>query len=238
MLWEGLNNIYVEHTSTSISMEFARFVGQLKETPRAGWILRGIQNPESVADHSYRMSMLALFLLDSIEDVDALKAAQIALVHDLAEAEVGDITPFDGISVEEKHRRERAAMTKCASLLVVSDPSSATKILNLYEEYERGESIESKYVKDLDKIDMLLQADEYERAFPPVDLSSFFEGTRGKFKTTFGKNFLAKLEKDRKQRLKVETSARRAAQATTTTLRLIFISVAAAAAAIFWLKRK
>jgi putative hydrolase of HD superfamily len=214
-------------------MEFARFVGQLKETPRAGWILRGIETPESVADHSYRMSMMALFLLDSIEGVDALRAAQIALVHDLAEAEVGDITPFDGISIGEKHRRERSAMKKCAAFL--SSKSSATKLLTLYEEYEAGESTEARYVKDLDKIDMLLQADEYERDCPPIDLSAFFEGTRGKLKTTFGKTFLAKLEDERNQRLEVEAAAR-AARATKT---LVFSSaVAVAVAAAFWLKKR
>ena len=143
---------------------------------------------------------MALFLLEDIPGIDAVKASQIALVHDLAEAEVGDITPFDGISVQDKHNRERKAIARASDMLrQCTNAQVSTKLLQLYDEYEQGQSKEARYVKDIDKIDMLLQADEYERLHA-MDLSTFFESTRGKMKTEFGRRIVAALEKDRNAR--------------------------------------
>lgn len=64
----------------------------------------GIPLPESVADHMYRMSMLAFAIRDSTVNKD--KLMKICMVHDLAESIVGDITPHDGVSKEEKRRLE------------------------------------------------------------------------------------------------------------------------------------
>jgi hypothetical protein len=80
-------------------------------TPRAGWVLRGIPSPESVAEHSHRMTVLALSVPDAaLLGADRGRLAMMAAVHDMAEALVGDITPQDGVPKAEKCRRERAAM--------------------------------------------------------------------------------------------------------------------------------
>lgn len=71
---------------------------------RTGWVRKGIPEAESIADHMYRMSVLALMSED--QNLDIFRCVALAVVHDLAEAEVGDITPFDGISKEEKQRME------------------------------------------------------------------------------------------------------------------------------------
>ena len=63
-----------------------------------------INLPESVADHMYRMSMLSFLITDST--IDKNKLMKICLVHDLAESIVGDITPFDGVSIEDKRQLE------------------------------------------------------------------------------------------------------------------------------------
>ena len=68
------------------AVRFAHTVGLLKRQKRTGWVLRGVPLPESVADHSYRMAMLAMIC--SVPGVDSGRAVQIALVHDLAEAHV------------------------------------------------------------------------------------------------------------------------------------------------------
>ena len=72
-------------------------------TPRTGWVLRKVEKPESVADHMYRMAMLAFLADDSLAKDRCIK---MCLVHDLAESIVGDITPEDKISKAEKHRQE------------------------------------------------------------------------------------------------------------------------------------
>src|SRR6266511_6098631 len=93
-------------------------IGNLKDLPRAGWVREQVPHPESVAEHSFRSMVLALVLGPQL-GVDVGKVLCLLLVHDLAESDpaVGDITPFDGVAPEEKHRRESAAMARlCAAL--------------------------------------------------------------------------------------------------------------------------
>ena len=79
----------------------------LQRQKRTGWIKSGIEEPESVADHSYRAALLAMVV--PLTGVDAGRCMRMALVHDLAESIVGDITPSCGISTDEKHGRERVS---------------------------------------------------------------------------------------------------------------------------------
>src|SRR4051794_5293762 len=76
--------------------DLAEAAGALKEVRRKGWGDRGLSDAESVADHSYRVALLA-WALARARGLDAGRALLIALVHDLAEAEVGDGTPFDAL---------------------------------------------------------------------------------------------------------------------------------------------
>src|SRR5437868_15393470 len=76
--------------------ELADAAGKLKEVRRKGWVDRGVPDAESVADHSYRVAVLA-WAVARQRGLDASRALLIGLVHDLAEAEVGDETPFDGL---------------------------------------------------------------------------------------------------------------------------------------------
>ena len=76
----------------------------------------GVENPESVGDHMYFMALMAL--TSTPENLDRSRCIEIALVHDLAECIVGDITPekFSGVSKEEKHKMEQEAMEKLVSV--------------------------------------------------------------------------------------------------------------------------
>src|SRR4051794_20795679 len=137
-------------------LHFLHLAGRLKDTPRAGWTLRGISAPESVAEHSHRAALLALVLAPRARPpLDVSRCVAMALVHDLAEALVGDITPYDGISADEKRAREEAAMRELASL--AADDS----LLALWREYDAASSPEARFVKELDKLETVLQASEY-----------------------------------------------------------------------------
>jgi putative hydrolase of HD superfamily len=150
-------------------LRFLRLAGRLKETARAGWGLRGIGDPESVADHSFRVALLALVLSRGAEPpLDRERCVAMALAHDLAESVVGDITPYDGVSTDEKHRREREAMQRLAAML------GDDEVLRLWEEYQAAETAEARFVKDLDKLETVLQAAEYEEA-RGVELAEFRE---------------------------------------------------------------
>ena len=84
----------------------------------------GINNGETVACHMYRLALMAMILTPIAEEKrDANKCIQLALVHDLAESIVGDITPECGVSKEEKHHREhvRPRSILSASNLIACD---------------------------------------------------------------------------------------------------------------------
>ena len=134
----------------------------LKAVDRAGWKRAGIALPESVAAHSWGVAFLTLVLLP--EGLDLSRALTYAVLHDLAEVRVGDITPHDGIAPEEKARREANAMTALCTDLPPS-------VLAAWTAYERQEDPESRFVRQLDRLDMALQARVYESA--GLDLDDF-----------------------------------------------------------------
>ena len=87
-------------------MDLDAAVDRLKHLDRAGWVLAGHDAPESVAAHSWGMAVRCL--QHCPDDLDLATVLSMALVHDLAEAVVGDITPHDGVDKAEKHAKERA----------------------------------------------------------------------------------------------------------------------------------
>lgn len=130
----------------------------LKDLRRAGWVRRGVREPESVADHSYSLALLAM-LVAAEKGLDPLKAASLAIIHDLAEALTGDLTPPEKESNLGHERVEREAIEKIVKEL----PQRAGDLVQrLYDEYFSKSSEEAKLVKQLDKLEMALQAARYE----------------------------------------------------------------------------
>jgi putative hydrolase of HD superfamily len=101
---------------------------------------------------------------------------KMALVHDMAEALVGDITPVDGIDKTEKNRRESTTMDYFVKSLLgkVNGGITGTELKAIWQEYEDSKTLESKYVHDVDKVELLLQMVEYERVHNrELDLGEF-----------------------------------------------------------------
>ena len=142
-------------------VNFAHAISTLKSTRRTGWVLSKVKDPESISDHMYRMSLLA-FLYPADDNVDRNKIIKMALVHDIAEARAGDITPHDGIPATEKHALEADGMKYLVNIL--ASTAEALEMQQLWYEYEEGASIEAQIVKDLDKFEMICQAFEYEKS--------------------------------------------------------------------------
>ncbi|MCP3060144.1 HD domain-containing protein [Myxococcus sp. K38C18041901] len=146
-------------------------LNQLKQLFRQGWLRVGIptERCESVAEHSLFVALLCLFIVDShFPEADAGRAVRIALLHDLGEAYVGDLTPHDGVAREDKHAKERRAMEQLVGKL----PRGA-EYLSLWDEYEQGTSFEARLVRQVDRLEMGLQACVYEHQ-GAGDLSEFF----------------------------------------------------------------
>ena len=140
-------------------LRFLRAAGMLKRVARSGWVRVGVENPESVADHSYRTALLSMLLAD-LEGVDCEKALRMALLHDLAESMTGDLTPEEKRSLGgEYHRREMSAMRRILGEL---PRELAHRYMELWDEYQRGETPEARLVQMADRLEMVLQAFEYE----------------------------------------------------------------------------
>ncbi|KAK9801950.1 hypothetical protein WJX73_009920 [Symbiochloris irregularis] len=178
------------------SVKFLALLQNLKTSRRAGWVQKGLPDCESIADHMYRMAAMALIADEP--GVDMTRCLQLAVVHDMAEAIVGDITPRDGISKPEKCRMETEAINDMQGML---GGAAGKRIRDLWQEYEDGATPEAKLVKDFDKAEMILQASEYE-AISDIDLGEFFDSTEGKFQTQTGKEWAQEIRDCRKQQSK------------------------------------
>lgn len=163
-------------------LAFMNVVQHLKLQRRTGWVDHDIDPCESIADHMYRMGVTSMLIRDPKVNRD--KCVRIALVHDIAEALVGDITPFSDVSKEEKHRREWETMQYiCEELIKPYNETAAQEIMDHWLEYENISSLEARYVKDIDKYEMLVQAYEYEVQWGArVDLDQFWSA-RSSIKT-------------------------------------------------------
>ena len=147
---------------------FLSTAGKLKAIPRTGWVDSGVVGPESVADHSYRTALTAMLLSD-LHELDTCKVIRMALLHDLAEAETGDITPMmkkpNHLELENKTMR---------LILAGLDEPQRTLYWNTWLEYQGRETQEAILVHDADKIDMLLQTHEYMKKSPNKKLDRFW----------------------------------------------------------------
>lgn len=153
-------------------VSFFRIVCNLKTIKRSGWIHKvNINSPESVADHSYSMCMMSMILAE-IMNLDSGYIMKMVIIHDLAESMVGDHMP-DNKSSEEKQLLEDKAMKKIISKL----PNSLRKnYLRIWNEYINNITVNAKFVHNMDKLEMALQAKEYEfEGYPKEVLQPFIK---------------------------------------------------------------
>lgn len=135
---------------------FERAAG-LKSTRRTGWVEKlGLDSAESVADHSYAVSFMSAVYAD-IMGLDSCKMIRMSLLHDLAESITGDIA-LGSVPEEKKIADEDAAM---ATILDLFPESIRAGYAELWSEYRAGSSPESAVLRQLDKLEMALQARRY-----------------------------------------------------------------------------
>ncbi|MGE0884616.1 MAG: HD family hydrolase [Blastocatellales bacterium] len=152
-------------TEPSKIIAFLTELQRLKAVPRTGWLLRGIRDVESVADHSYGVALIAMLLADLAQsrgfEPDVEKVLRMALLHDLTEARTGDLPNtikryFDQNSLH-------AADENIADEILLGLGALGEEYQLLWREYEERETLEARIVKAADKLDLLLQAMEYEK---------------------------------------------------------------------------
>lgn len=138
-------------------IKFLEITGILKQTERTGWVEIGVYQPESVADHTFRTTLLCMLYAD-IEALDPTKLMKMALIHDLPESVTGDLTPSQ--KTPETKEKEEKAISQIFSLL---PKKQRENYLAIWREYEEGRTREAKAVQQLEKIEMALQAKEYQK---------------------------------------------------------------------------
>lgn len=140
--------------------DFFSQAGKLKDVLRYNEKKNGTK--ESVADHSWRLALMAFSMAEELEiNVDILKSIKMAIVHDIAESITGDIDAvliMEGkVLKEEKKKEEIIAMKQIKS---IAPEKIGVEIYNLWDEYEKNETKEAKFIKAMDKLETLMHLAE------------------------------------------------------------------------------
>jgi putative hydrolase of HD superfamily len=157
-------------STTEVLLSFLQYVDHLKRLPRTGWLFAGVANPESVADHTSGTALLALVLGDMINasptdhGLDRPLVMELllrmALLHDLPESIITDLPKRAtlALSKESKRSAEIAALQD-----IVDGLPAHEQYCKLVADYSDELSPEARLLKDVDKLEMIHQALQYER---------------------------------------------------------------------------
>ena len=147
-------------------------ISHLKQLYRQGWLRRGISRErcESVADHTYTAALLGYWLARAeFPELDAERVLRMTLLHDVGEVYAGDIIPQDDVDVHVKSALERNAVQR-----VFGNLPGGEAYIELWEEFEAGSSPEACFVRQIDRLEMALQACLYEHQ-GEVGMQEFFD---------------------------------------------------------------
>lgn len=179
-------------------VDFFHEIGKLKRIPRGGWVLIGVKRPASITDHSFRLAIM-VWILAKRKKLNVERAVKIALIHDLCELYVGDVTPYDSVLPKDKkqwpklfdtwprfskskkkknflkkHKKEQTALIKLISGLPLA---TKKEILNLWFDYENELTKEGRFVKQVNRLETLLQAIEYGKETKRRPFKSWWIGS-------------------------------------------------------------
>lgn len=126
---------------------------RLKDAVRHSYTSGGRR--ESVAEHSWRITLMAYFVSDEFPEADLLKIMKMCLIHDLGEAFTGDIPAFE--KTDKDSEKEADVLGEWVKTL----PEPFNKEMSeLYQEMEKQQTLEARIYKALDKLEALIQHNE------------------------------------------------------------------------------
>ncbi|MEU0567828.1 HD domain-containing protein [Nonomuraea sp. NPDC005983] len=155
-------------------------VGLLKRYKRTGWLVAGVRDPESIADHSFRAAIIAS-VIAVLEGGDPERAAFMSLFHDSQETRITDI-PYVGKRYLKAALNEEVTADQMRG---VPEPV-ADMVSGAVGEYEEKVSLEAVCARDADKLECLLQAVEY-REQGHQNMQPWIDSSLAALKTTTGK---------------------------------------------------
>jgi putative hydrolase of HD superfamily len=174
------------------AIELVQFFDRLAALPRTGWLLRGVVGPESIAEHSFGVCLVATLLIDDLRArgliVDGERVLRMALLHDAAEAFTGDI-PMPAKTDALDRALEEAESVLLSAVL-------SKEQLALWTEAEQGKTLEARIVKAADKVQMLVKALTYEQQ-RRGRLDDFWKNTKNRrhMDLDFARELFAELER-------------------------------------------
>lgn len=151
-IYDSPDKVEVFDADITDRLNFLRSAERLKDTLRSAYTAQG--RTESVADHTWRLTLLAMTFADQLPNIDLLRLLKICVLHDLGEAVDGDIPAPLQDSTAPKSAKERHDFLSLVDLLPESTKSD---FLTLWDEYENATSAEARVAKALDKIETILQ---------------------------------------------------------------------------------
>ncbi len=170
--------------------DFFKLIIDLKDVQRKGWMHKlKIKNPESVADHSFSMALMAM-ILSELHKLDTKKIVKMTLLHDLVESKVGDFTPEE-ISKPKKIELENTAMEKILNIL----PENLIEgYLKIWNEFQFAKSEEAIFVHEMDKLEMFFQAKHYvDKGYSKEKIQPFLDTANTEIKNKHMKEIMSNL---------------------------------------------
>jgi len=199
------------------ALNFFIEIGKLKRMPRRGWIINDIKNPESIAEHTFRASLMVWILGDKKGGLKIERLLKMALIHDLCEVYAGDTTPYDSVlpknlkerkefmktwprfsSVQKlklsrkKHKKEEKSLDRLLKNLPVN---LKKEIKSLWMDYEKGLTPEGRFFKQADRLENFLQATEYWKKYKKPPQGPWWEWAREFFDDKISLELIEELAK-------------------------------------------
>ncbi|MEE1814197.1 HD domain-containing protein [Streptomyces sp. SP18ES09] len=161
--------------------------GTLKNARRTGWWMAGVRDPESVAEHSWRTSLIAS-VIAKLEGADPARAALLAVWHDTQEARTGDVNYLGKKYLPGSVDPRQVTADQTAGMPEII----ASAVREVVAEYEDKESPEAACARDADKLECMLQGLEY-KAQGHQNAQRWIDNSRGRLTTEAGQRLAEEL---------------------------------------------
>lgn len=154
-------HFHQEAISPHNALSFLLTTIQSKKIVRTGWTMKAIPNPESVAEHSFQLCVMAMVFADQL-GADREKLIKMAVIHDLGEIFTGDLVWSRGNMIDIKKRQEKEITEAQGIERIFSKLGNSKEYLSIFKEMTERKSVEATIFWQLDKLEMAIQALEYE----------------------------------------------------------------------------
>ena len=178
-----------KQTPETGALNFFAEAGLLKRIKRSGWWVAGIDDPETVAEHSFRTAVIA-FYIAHLEGVDPYKTMTMALFNDIHEARINDLHKMGHYYIDFKNAEKKVFLDQLRGL----DGRVQKELGSFRDEYDAQTSRASIVARDADILECLVQAKEYYEN-GHLTARKFFQTAPGHLKTKTARKLWRQIKK-------------------------------------------